>query len=111
MTTITIYGTSDDLVEVDGCDGADEFNTRGDWQGDLIAPDDSAMTVYARFELSGCWSLGIGQVDEDHQLPGWPVTITQAPAMNPDNPGYSALLTIEAPDGTKLVDVAGCDGE
>lgn len=104
---ITIYGASDDLVEVAGCDGADEFNT-DDWFSDLIAPDDSRMRVHCRFEINGCWSVGVGQVDEDHQLPGWPVTITQAPAMNPDNPGYSALLTIDAPEGTHLENVKGC---
>jgi hypothetical protein len=99
---ITIYGASDDLVEVDGCEGADEFN-EDDWFGDLIAPDGSRMRVYVRYELSGCWSAGVGQGDEDEQLPGWPVTITQAPAMNPANPGYSALLTVDAPEGTRLV--------
>jgi hypothetical protein len=35
-------------------------------------------------------------------LPGWPVMITQQPAMDPERPGYSALLTIEAPEGTRL---------
>lgn len=99
---ITVYGASDDLVEVAGCANADEFNTRGDWSAVLIAPDGGRMRVYARYELGGCWSVGVGQVDEDHQLPAWPVTITQAPAMNPDNPGYSALLTIDAPEGTQL---------
>jgi hypothetical protein len=35
---ITIYGASDDLVEVEGCEGADEFNVYGDgklmWRGE-----------------------------------------------------------------------------
>lgn len=101
MTTVTIYGASDDLVEVAGCPNADEFNVRGDWHGDLCH-ETGTMRVYARYETDGVWSVGVSQVDEEHQLPGWPVTITQAPAMNPDNPGYSALLTIEAPDGTYL---------
>jgi|ERR1044071_5669060 hypothetical protein len=101
---ITIYGASDDLVEVDGCEGADEFNA-DDWSADLIAPDGGHMRVYCRFELTGCWSVGVGQPDEDYQLPGWPVTITQAPAMNPGNPGYSAKLTIDAPAGTRLANV------
>jgi hypothetical protein len=103
---ITIYGASDDLVEVAGCEGADEFNS-DDWQGDLIAPDGSQMRVYCQYRLNGTWSVGVGQVDEELQLPGWPVTITQAPAMNPDNPGYGALLTIDAPQGTYLANVKG----
>lgn len=99
---ITVYGASDDLVEVARCDGADEFNS-DDWMGDLIAPDGSPMRLYARYEVTGCWSVGVSQVTEEFQLPGWPVTITQAPAMNPDNPGYSVLLTVDAPEGTRLV--------
>lgn len=113
MTTITIYGASDDLVEVDGCEGADEFNS-DDWYGCLVAPDDSQMLVHARYGggVDGCcWLVGVSQVREESPLPGWPVTITQAPAMNPDNPGYSALLTIEAPDGVKLVGTADGGGE
>jgi len=101
---ITIYGASDDLVEVAGCEGADEFSSDR-WSADLIAPDGSEMTVHCWYGLGGCWQAGAGQVDEDHQLPAWPVTITQAPAMNPDNPGYSALLTIDAPEGTRLANI------
>jgi len=101
--TITIYGASDDLVEVSGCEGADKFNIYSQtWTGDLAAPDGSQMRVYVRYEDNGCWSAGVSQVDEDHPLGGWAVTITQAAALNPDNPGYSALLTVDAPDGTRL---------
>lgn len=107
---ITIYGASDDLVEVDGCEGADEFPS-DDWSGVLVGPDGvQQMRVYCRYESNGCWSVGAVQIDEQYQLPEWPVTITQAPAMNPDNPGYSALLTIDAPEGTRLVTEAD-DGE
>lgn len=93
---ITINGVSDDLVEVAVGDKSDEFNS-DDWTAVLIDKTGARMRIYCRYERSGCWSVGVGQVDEEFQLPGWPVTITQAPAMNPDNPGYSALLTIDAP--------------
>jgi hypothetical protein len=104
---ITIYGASDDLVEAGGCKGAGEFNPGSSdrWQGDLIAPDGAQMQVHCWYDESGCWQVGVGQTDEDYQLPPWPITITQAPAMNPDNPGYSALLSIDAPEGTELVNV------
>ena len=49
---ITIYGASDDLVEVEGCKGAGEFCT-DDWQGELVAPDGSQMRVYARYDAAG----------------------------------------------------------
>lgn len=102
---ITIYGASDDLVEVGGCGGPHEFNADR-WQGDLIAPGGTEqMRVHCWYDDDGCWQVGVGQVIEDVQLPAWPVTITQAPAMNPDNPGYSALLSIDAPEGTRLENV------
>lgn len=99
---ITIYGASDDLVEVDGCEGAGEFSSDR-WDGVLIAPlAQEQMRVHCWYDENGCWQVGVGQVDEAIQLPSWPVTITQAPAMNPDNAGYSALLTIDAPAGIRL---------
>ena len=102
---ITIYGASDDLVEVAGCEGAGEFNCDR-WQGDLAPPGEvEQMRVHCWYDEDGCWQVGVGQVIEDNPLPGWPITITQAPAMNPANPGYSALLSIDAPEGTRLVNV------
>ena len=102
---ITIYGASDDLVEVEGCEGADEFCTDR-WQGDLVAPGGTEqMRVHCWYGDDGCWQVGVGQTIEDVQLPPWPITITQAPAMNPANPGYSVLLSIGAPEGTRLVNV------
>jgi hypothetical protein len=98
--TITIHGASDDLVEVDGCKGADEFGA-DDWSAELVAPDGGQMRVYCRFEDNGCWSVGVSQVDEDVPLPSWPLTITQ------QERGGSALLTIDAPEGTRLTNVKG----
>lgn len=104
---ITIYGSSDDLVEVDGCDEGPVGEFCCDrWQGDLAAPGGAEqMRVHCWLDDDGCWQVGVGQVDEDYSLPGWPITITQAPAMNPQNAGYSALLTIDAPKGTRLTNV------
>jgi len=107
--SITIYGASDDLVEVAGCEGADEFNVLEDeWQADLVAPDGTQMRVAAEWgygDCTGVWCIRVSQVCDEHPLPGWPVTITQQPAMNPDDVGYSPLLTIDAPEGTKLANV------
>lgn len=104
---IAIYGASDDLVEVSGCEGADEFSVLNyRWQADLAPPGEGEqMRVHCWYDDDGCWQVGAGQVTEDHPLPSWPITITQAPAMNPANPGYSALLTIDAPEGTRLVNI------
>jgi hypothetical protein len=101
---ITIYGASDDLVEVEGCEGADEFCTDS-WQADLVLDAANQMRVWCWYDIDGCWQVGVGQTDESVQFPAWPITITQAPAMNPANPGYSVLLSIDAPEDTKLVNI------
>jgi hypothetical protein len=108
---ITIYGYSDDLVEVEGCEGADEFGPGSDdrWQGDLVAPGGTEqMRVHCWFDADGCWQVGVGQPIEDCQLPAWPITITQKPhAMQAQTGqlGYSAQLSIDAPEGTRLTNV------
>jgi hypothetical protein len=104
---ITFSGASDDLVEVDGCEGADEFYVYSQrWQGELVAPDGQQMTVFVWLTDLECWAVGVAQAgDEKYQLPGWPVTITQQPSISGRNPGYSALLTIDAPEGTRLVNI------
>lgn len=100
--SITFYGASDDLVEVEGCPGADEFNVYGPaimcWRGDLVAPDGSTMRISALYE--SCWSFAVGQADEDHPLPEWPVRIAQSPEVR-----YSVLLEVDAPDGTTLTNI------
>jgi hypothetical protein len=95
---VTIYGASDDLVEIDGCPGADEFGA--------FQPDDKNL-VHASFVLGGqmriralydgCWSFAVGQVDEAILLPDWPVTTTQ------HDHGYSTLLTIIAPKTAAII--------
>lgn len=111
---ITIYGASDDLVEVDGCEGADEFGAFGsqvhqlNWHGDLIAPDGAAMRVMGWYGPGGCWLFGVGQVDADKAFPGWPVSVGPGGA---DTCAYSVVLTIDAPDGTKLANAWPAESE
>ena len=107
---IIIYGYSDDLVEVEGCEGGDEFSPDDEdrWQGDLVAPGGTdQMRVHCWFDRDGCWQVGVGQTIEDIQLPAWPITITQLSAVagRESGPGYSARLTIDAPEGTRLTNV------
>lgn len=106
---ISIYGASDDLVEVQGCEGADEFDTYNTnpspvaWRGDLRAPDGQAMRVEALYD--DVWRLAFGQVDEDTPLPEWPLTLRQHPEIP-----YSVLAVIDAPEGTALINVQGATG-
>lgn len=104
---ITIYGASDDLVEVEGCEGADEFYVHGGvsgdtvcWHGDLVAPGGTEqMRVSAFYGETGTWHFALGQTDESVPFPEWGNGISQHES------GYSALVTIDAPDGTRLTNV------
>lgn len=101
---ITIYGASDDCVEVEGCEGGDEFYAEN-WHGVLQAPDPTeAMRVSCWYADNGCWQVGVGQADESIPLPPWPVTIAQQ-MSNASDGGYSAVLTIDAPEGTRLTNI------
>lgn len=99
---IKIYGASDDLVEVEGCEGADEFNTyeggKVMWRGDLFAPNGEQMRAYALYD--GCWHVAVGQVDERVPFPSWPVRHEQSDVVK-----YSTAVVIDAPDGTVLENV------
>lgn len=111
---ITIYGASDDLVEVKGCIGADEFYALGDpdnWHADLIAPDGPQLRVHAAYERTGSWSVGASPFDEDEApFPAWPVTIRAADAARREPP-HSAVLEVDAPEGTRITNVHPASGE
>jgi hypothetical protein len=97
---ITFYGASDDLVEVEGCVGADEFNVYSSdkvhWRADLIAPDGGErMRVHAIYD--GCWHFALGQVDEAVPFPAWGNGIGQRADV-----AYSVELRVDAPEGTRL---------
>jgi hypothetical protein len=105
---ITFYGRSDDLVEVEGCTGADEFyaadvsiaGAEACWKADLVAPATWAreqMRVRAIYD--GCWSFAVGQVDEDLPMPAWALTLTTHES------GHSVELRIDAPEGTRLTNI------
>ncbi len=107
---ITINGGSDDLVEVDGCEGADEFYVANVpagavcWYGDLVAPGAAEqMRVSAIFGVGddgdGTWHIALGQPLESVPFPDWKLTYSQ------EKSGYSVLVTIDAPEGTQLVNV------
>ncbi len=114
---ITIYGYSDDLVEGEGCEGADEFSPdKNDrWQGDLVGPDPTQqLRVHCWFDDDGCWQVGVGQPLEECQMPPWPLTITQRPhtmQARTGQLGYSLQLNIDAPEGTRLTSVRPSDEE
>jgi hypothetical protein len=94
---ITIYGASDDLVEVEG-GIEDEFQAYGPWTGTLRSPDGEELVIEAEFGRRGAdadWTIGVRNTAT---YPAWPMHF----AERPDRDGDPALV-IEVPDGTVLV--------
>lgn len=99
MATITISGASDDLVEVSGVPGEDEFSAvSGNWRGIIVAPDGATAIVYVDLRHNACWTVALGQYEEDYSLPDWPVSI----AVDEELCRYSTRALIEVPDGTTI---------
>lgn len=55
MTTINIYGSSDDCIEVDGAI-SEEFSLQNDEKGDLLAFSDGTVLRIA-FTSEGIWRI------------------------------------------------------
>lgn len=99
MSTIVITGASDDLVEVEGCKGADEYPypSHGPWRGDLISPDGGQLRIHVLFD--GCWHVAVGPVDDGIPIPPWPIEFKNTPKL------YAVEAHITAPDDTRLTNV------
>src|SRR5680860_1463754 len=74
-TKVTIYGASDDLIEVYGeIEGADEFGVyRSEWVGTLTSPDGESLIVrgeYGKPGARGDWTLSI---ENTESYPAWPI--------------------------------------
>lgn len=97
MQTAVFYGHSDDLIEVEGVKGADEFGAyqSGDSRYHGSFNLGGHMRIHAIYD--GCWSFAVAQVDEDIPLPDWPVRVMQST----DTP-YSTRLEIDVPDNVKV---------
>ena len=98
MAKLTVYGASDDLVEIAGIEGADEFTTNGHWQGVIEAPNGDTAILYVDYRDNGCWTATLGRFEEDYALPQWPSTLTS----NDKECKYATYLTVEVPDGTTI---------
>jgi len=97
---ITIYGASDDLVEVEGA--IREEYALGDpcTRLRLVAPDLESLDVVLLFdgEVGDLdWSIGVEAVNA---YPSWPIRFHERPGYEGD-----PAVTIDAPDGTTVLEV------
>ena len=95
MKTLQMFGASDDLIEISGIKGADEFNIVED--GPYIASFNISGKIRIHVIYDGCWCFAPGQVDEDIPLPDWPIRIKQSKEKE-----YSTLLEIDVPDDSYI---------
>jgi hypothetical protein len=106
MSTITFYGSSDDLVDVEGdIPGCDEYNI------EMTTFEDAGLRVQVEFLAQGRWGITVVQIDEDT-----PVTATNVhfemrePDTNeaalrgeaPLHPPYSVRLVMDVPDDSQV---------
>ncbi|ANA86252.1 hypothetical protein SEA_LOZINAK_95 [Gordonia phage Lozinak] len=102
MPEITIYGASDDLVEVEGA-VRDEFNLgRDGTRLRLRAPDGLQLDVAADFcnpVVGGRldWVIGVYAVNA---YPSWGIRFHERPGCEGD-----PAVTIEVPEGTTVEEV------
>jgi hypothetical protein len=93
MQTAVFYGASDDLVEIEGVKGADEFNVY-DTPRDATFNLGDRIRIQARYD--GSWTFVVDPIG-DGPLPDWPIRTSQQPDVD-----YSTRLEIDCPDETAV---------
>lgn len=81
MSTVTVFGASDDLIEIRGDLGEEEFGCYGDEGGHLAFSDGTLLSV----EYNGFWRF--------HVLHRGTATVTKVEATNEDT-DYSDKVTL-----------------
>lgn len=95
MKHIGFYGSSDDLIEVDG-DIREEFN--GESEGFSIA----GLSVTVAYSSGGVWGITVSQHEEDIPVTAENMKLSIQSRMDGD-PGYSMRLDMDVPDDAILV--------
>ena len=103
---VTIFGASDDLIEISGINGASEFNSYAHpsdgYSGVIHLTCQSTfeqMFVFCYYGKNGCWHFAPAIVDEGKPLPSWRMEYSYDP--NIAN-AYSVILNIEVPADTYM---------
>lgn len=94
MAELTIYGASDDLVEVEGL-FTNEFYVQGDNEAVTLlvtCPDGRSCKVRVAYVDGGVWAVSYQPSDED----------VPAPTGRVECGGYTARLILDVPEGTKV---------
>lgn len=95
LQTLTIYGASDDCVELSGYVSA-EFTTYGPLTLDIETPDGVRIEVTASFFTS--WSIILNHVD-----PQWTYPVRLGAAPGDEDPA----VHLDVPEGTTVLRKGG----
>jgi len=91
---VRIYGVSDDLVEVDGVNGADEYSAFGRVTRIEIGDVKSGgLAVELEYRENGCWAATVIPLSDDVAF-RWPVSASLG------GRGYSAQVEVDCPYDT-----------
>lgn len=105
MPKITIYGASDDLLEVEGY-LVEEYNMWNIEKQILVCDEhnEKALLITASF---GRWAWQIGVHGTGvYGYPDWPIRFTEAPYREDD-----PAVEIDVPEHARLIDLNGDDDE
>lgn len=98
MATIRIYGSSDDLVEIEGdIVGADEYSEYNNQHLKFLLKDsdsEDAVIIYVDCRDNETWTCTVGQVEEDVPIPAWDFKIV----TDFETSTYSTILEIVLSD-------------
>ncbi len=95
MSTVTFYGASDDLIEVDGdAPGCDEYNAESALF--TVIAEDGALKLRMFYGVGGTWQVELALLGEDHPMPdiqiGYNETIYNSYSPVVVIPGVSAVI-------------------
>ena len=83
MKTVTIYGASDDLIEIEG-DIREEISPEGDEPTKLAFSDGTVLSIL--YDSDGCWRV--------HRVMQGTATLNKTEAEGPDTKNYSDRVTL-----------------
>jgi hypothetical protein len=104
MKTLHMYGASDDLIEVEGIAGEDEYS--GTTNGNpyvttfVVKSPSEPLGLEIHVLYAGGWSFAVQPTEDKDgdfcEFPNWPIRRTWGDGEY--NRGYSELLEIDVPD-------------
>jgi hypothetical protein len=97
--SLTIYGASDDLVEVEG-HFREEYSAIDVPCTLRLVGDEGEIAVTMEYGDNGCWHATVAMPDEGAPLP-WPVSITAA-----EECAYSVSVTVDCGEDVKVEEVS-----